>query len=67
MVERPRDLDEITVHCEPVDGGADRAALAEEARSALRHHIGVGIAVEVLSPGEVPRSEGKAVRVLDRR
>jgi phenylacetate-CoA ligase len=67
VVDRPRDLDEITVHCEPVDGGADRAALAEEARSALRHHIGVGIAVEVLAPGEVPRSEGKAVRVLDRR
>jgi phenylacetate-CoA ligase len=67
VVERPRDLDEITVHCEPRDGGADRGALAEAARRALREHIGVGIAVEVLAPGEVPRSEGKAVRVLDRR
>ncbi len=67
VVERPRDLDEICVLCESVDGGADRAALAEAAKRALRHHIGVGIAVEVLAPGEVPRSEGKAVRVLDRR
>jgi len=67
VVERPRDLDEITVHCEPVDGQADRDALAAGARRALRAHIGVGIAVEVLAPGEVPRSEGKAVRVLDRR
>ena len=24
VVERPRDLDEITVHCEPVEAGADR-------------------------------------------
>jgi phenylacetate-CoA ligase len=67
VVERPHDLDEVTVHCEPTDGDADREALAEGARRALRHHIGVGIAVEVLAPGEVPRSEGKAVRVLDRR
>jgi phenylacetate-CoA ligase len=67
VVERPRDLDEVCVRCEPVDAGADRDALAEGARRALRHHIGVGIAVEVLAPGEVPRSEGKAVRVLDRR
>jgi phenylacetate-coenzyme A ligase PaaK-like adenylate-forming protein len=25
------------------------------------------MAVELMSPGELPRSEGKAVRVLDRR
>jgi phenylacetate-CoA ligase len=67
VIERPRDLDEVCVRCEPVDASADREALAEDARRALRHHIGVGIAVEVLAPGEVPRSEGKAVRVLDRR
>jgi phenylacetate-CoA ligase len=67
VVERPRDLDEITVHCEPVDGAANRDELAAAARRALHAHIGVGIAVEVLAPGEVPRSEGKAVRVLDRR
>jgi phenylacetate-CoA ligase len=67
VVERPGQLDEVTVHCEPLDGGADRAALAERVRAALRDRIGVGIAVEVLDPGAVPRSEGKAVRVLDRR
>ena len=67
VVERPRDLDEVTVHCEPVDGGADRDALAAAARRALQASVGVSIAVEVRAPGEVPRSEGKAVRVLDRR
>jgi phenylacetate-CoA ligase len=67
VVERPEQLDEVTVRCEPADGGADRAALAEYVRVALRERIGVGIAVELLEPGAVPRSEGKAVRVVDRR
>jgi phenylacetate-CoA ligase len=67
VVERPRDLDEITVHCEPADGAADRDALAAAARRALQSEIGVHVAVAVRAPGEVPRSEGKAVRVVDRR
>jgi phenylacetate-CoA ligase len=67
VVERPAQLDEVTVRCEPADGGADRATLAEYVRVALRERIGVGIAVELLEPGAVPRSEGKAVRVVDRR
>ena len=46
---------------------ADRAALAGRIRRALRERIGVSVAVELLAPGAVPRSEGKAVRVVDRR
>jgi phenylacetate-CoA ligase len=67
VVTRPARLDEITVHCEPADGFVDRGELAERVGTALRETIGVGIAVELLQPGEVPRSEGKAVRVVDRR
>jgi phenylacetate-CoA ligase len=67
VVTRPAQLDEITVHCEPADGSVDRGELADRVGSALRETIGVGIAVELLEPGEVPRSEGKAVRVVDRR
>jgi phenylacetate-CoA ligase len=67
VVTRPEQLDEITVHCEPADGSVDRGALAERVGLALRDHIGVGIGVELLEPGAVPRSEGKAVRVVDRR
>jgi phenylacetate-CoA ligase len=67
VVERPERLDELTVRCEPADGAADRAALSERVRVALRERIGVGMAVELLDPGAVPRSEGKAVRVVDRR
>ena len=66
-VTRPRSLDELTVHCEPAQAGADREALAGRVRHAIHARIGVTVAVEVLDPGGVPRSEGKAVRVLDRR
>jgi phenylacetate-CoA ligase len=67
VVTRPAQLDEITVHCEPADGSVDRDALADRVRLTLRDTIGVGIGVELLEPGAVPRSEGKAVRVVDRR
>ena len=67
VVTRPAQLDELTVHCEPADGFVDRGELAERVGTALRETIGVGIAVELLEPGAVPRSEGKAVRVVDRR
>jgi phenylacetate-CoA ligase len=55
------------VQCEPADAAADREALAAAARHALHTSVGVSIAVEVRPPGELPRSEGKAVRVVDRR
>jgi phenylacetate-CoA ligase len=64
VVERPEHLDEITVHCEP-SGPAE--GLAERVRHAIRSEIGVGVTVKVLEPGAVPRSEGKAVRVIDTR
>src|ERR1700754_989409 len=65
VVERPEQLDEITVHCEPL--GEPSQDLAERVRGAIREQIGVSVAVELLPPGEIPRSEGKAVRVIDRR
>ena len=67
VVERPDALDELTVRCEPVDAGIDREDLRARIAHALREHTGIRIAVELLAPGEVPRSEGKAVRVVDRR
>jgi phenylacetate-CoA ligase len=67
VVERPAALDELTVRCEPVDGDLDREALSARIAHALRERTGIGIAVELLPPGGVPRSEGKAVRVVDNR
>jgi phenylacetate-coenzyme A ligase PaaK-like adenylate-forming protein len=34
---------------------------------ALREATGLGMQVQVVARGTVPRSEGKAVRVIDRR
>ncbi|HET6546805.1 MAG TPA: phenylacetate--CoA ligase, partial [Solirubrobacter sp.] len=65
VVERPEQLDELTVRCERATD--DVEGLAERVRTAIREAIGVGVKVDVLAPGAVPRSEGKAVRVIDRR
>jgi phenylacetate-CoA ligase len=67
VVERPGALDELTVHCEPADDAIDRADLRARVAHALRERTGITIGVELLAPGDVPRSEGKAVRVVDRR
>jgi phenylacetate-CoA ligase len=62
VVERPDALDEVTVLCE---GDADD--LADRVRTAIRERIGVTVTVHVKAPGEIPRSEGKAIRVIDKR
>ena len=67
VVQRPGALDELTVHCEPAADGIDRDDLHGRVAHALREATGITIAVELLAPGTVPRSEGKAVRVVDRR
>jgi phenylacetate-CoA ligase len=67
VVERPGAMDELTVHCEPAEDGIDRDQLAARVRHALREGTGVSMAVELLAPGGVARSQGKAVRVIDRR
>jgi phenylacetate-CoA ligase len=63
--------DELRVRIEPIDhhaaGAGDRAALEARARAALRDALGLAVIVELAAPGSIPRSEGKAVRVLDQR
>jgi phenylacetate-CoA ligase len=67
VVERPSALDELTVLCEPASPDADPSALRSRAERALLDATGLSVHVEVVGRGEVPRSEGKAVRVVDRR
>jgi phenylacetate-CoA ligase len=67
VVERPRDLDVLTVRCEPAEDGIDGMQLRERVAHALHDRTGLSIAVDVLECGAVPRSKGKAVRVVDRR
>jgi phenylacetate-CoA ligase len=67
VIERRGALDELTLECEPRDGGADREAMRALLAHRLRDNMGVRIGVRVLDPGTVPRSVGKAVRIVDRR
>lgn len=41
--------------------------LVETLRHEIRSYVGVNASVEVLGPGEIPRSHGKARRVIDQR
>ncbi len=67
VVERSGLMDELLVQCEPVGPEVDSAGLRTDAERVLREHLGIRVRVDVLEPGAVPRSEGKAVRVVDRR
>ncbi len=68
VVERPGPMDELTLECEPEPAGEhDRPTLAVRIGEVLREQTGLRISVQVLDPGTIPRSEGKAVRVVDRR
>ena len=60
VVERPGHLDELTVQ---VEGSVDPVRVRKELHSAL----GLTAEVDVVAPGSIPRSEGKALRVVDRR
>jgi len=69
VVSRRNNMDELTVEVETT-----RAFSEDESRNVERlvaHHIksmiGVTAAVMAKKPGEVPRSQGKAVRVRDLR
>ncbi|HEX3802189.1 MAG TPA: phenylacetate--CoA ligase [Solirubrobacteraceae bacterium] len=66
IVERPAALDELTLEVE-IAGDGDRAVLTLHLERLLREHMGMRINVTVQEPGSLPRSEGKAVRVIDRR
>jgi phenylacetate-CoA ligase len=67
IVERPAEMDEISVECEPASAEIDRAGLTKRLEVLLHDHTGIRIPVSIVEPGGVPRSEGKAVRVVDRR
>jgi phenylacetate-CoA ligase len=71
VVERRGNLDELTVEVEatsavPATEDAARA-VAERVRHQVKSRIGVTTEVVVKRPGELPRSQGKAVRVRDLR
>jgi phenylacetate-CoA ligase len=71
VVSRRGNLDELAVEVEAAPslrpGEAAYRQLAEQVRYRIKSLIGVTTDVVVKKPGEVPRSQGKAVRVRDER
>jgi phenylacetate-CoA ligase len=63
-------MDVMTVHVEAASGPMGTDSL-EQAAQRLKHRIKerVGITVEIMAHGSggVPRSQGKAVRIIDKR
>ncbi|HZV49861.1 MAG TPA: phenylacetate--CoA ligase [Candidatus Dormibacteraeota bacterium] len=59
-------LDRLEVRVEAAPG-CDPAALGPQAETRVRETLGLGVRVTVLPPGSLPRSEGKARRVVDLR
>jgi phenylacetate-CoA ligase len=77
VVDRRHSFPTIEVHVEPADervrawGGFDSArpevvALSLRVGELLRAHLGLNPEVAIVPPKTIPRSEGKAVRVVER-
>jgi phenylacetate-CoA ligase len=67
VVERPSTLDELTVVCELAANNVDADGLRGRVAHAVQQAIGLSVNVELVAAGALPQSEGKAVRVVDRR
>ena len=69
VLSRPQRLDELTVRVEArADVSADqRHALKHQLCSLVKDNVGISVECDVVEPGTLTRSEGKAVRVVDLR
>ena len=71
VVERKGNLDQVTVEVEAsqdvAPGPEAYARIGDAARHQIKSLVGITTDVVVKKPGEIPRSQGKAVRVRDLR
>jgi phenylacetate-CoA ligase len=69
VLERPGRLDTLTVRVEAADDtwGEGVAGRGVELAERVKAAVGVTIAVDVVAPGAIERSQGKAMRIDDRR
>ncbi|BAZ99830.1 MULTISPECIES: phenylacetate--CoA ligase [Methanothermobacter] len=72
VVTRPEFLDELEVQVEASpELFSDEVKHVEEAKRMIEKHIhseiGLRVNVTLVEPGSLPRSEGKAIRVIDKR
>ncbi|QFT58464.1 Phenylacetate-coenzyme A ligase [Sulfitobacter sp. THAF37] len=69
-LSRPDRMDQMRILCECADGSVSddqRAAAARTLSAQIKQTVGISVTVEVADVGGVPRSEGKAVRIVDKR
>ena len=67
---RPDRMDQMRILTETSDPSANEATRAEATAmlsAAVKQAVGISVKVEVGASGSVPRSEGKAVRIVDNR
>jgi phenylacetate-CoA ligase len=69
VLTREGALDAMTVDVEPEApmAEAERATKAKEITHHIKSMIGVTCSVAIKSPGDIPRSQGKAIRIRDLR
>jgi phenylacetate-CoA ligase len=68
-ISREGNMDTLTiiVECTEQSVGDNSDTIAAALRKQIKDYIGVSTVIELRGPGEVPRSEGKAIRVIDER
>jgi len=72
QIELARDgrMDNMSVVVEALEGHSDNATrthAAADLKHRIKSSVGISVAVRVADPGGVPRSQGKAVRIVDTR
>jgi hypothetical protein len=69
ILERPGRLDMLTVcvECRPGVTPHQRLDAAQVLTQRIKARIGVSVNVDVVEPGSIERSAGKATRLIDRR
>lgn len=72
IVTRPHRLDELEVNVETSeelfsDEVKEMVAIKNKIESYIENEIGLRVHVNLVEPKSIPRSEGKAVRVIDKR
>ncbi len=69
-LSKPDRMDQMRVFCEVAEAGIGAQARSDAARAlaaSVKQTVGISISVEVFDVGGVARSEGKAVRIVDKR
>ena len=68
VVERGANhTDDLEVRVKSAGDPSQNGDLESRLKANLRSALGIGCTVTILGPGEIARSEGKAVRVIDNR